>query len=212
MIRFYYASGSPFAWRVHLALEEKGLAYQPALLSFQAGDLRKPEYLALSPHGKVPAITDGEVKLYESQAILEYLEEEYPDRPLLPDSNAERALVRIEEQEATLYFFGAFQGVARQAFFTPPDQRDHEALQAARAASRAELERLEARAAARGKDCILGGRPTRADFTWVPFVEIAGRGGIELDAGKTPWLVAWRERMRKRPSYDASYPPHWRGK
>jgi len=78
MIRLYYASGSPFAWRVHLALEEKGLAYEPTLLSFQSGDLKTPEYLAINPHGKVPSITDGALSLYESQAIVEYLEDKYP--------------------------------------------------------------------------------------------------------------------------------------
>src|SRR5262245_57237412 len=105
MLRFFYGSGSPFAWRVHLALEEKGIEYEPVLLSFQGGDLKKPEYLAISPHGKVPAIVDGGTSLYESQVILEYLEERYPAKPLLPPDLAARALVRIEEAECVLYFF-----------------------------------------------------------------------------------------------------------
>src|SRR5512144_2781732 len=99
MLRFFYASGSPFAWRVHLALEEKGLDYEGTLLSFQAGDLKKPDYVAISPHAKVPALVDGETSLYESQPILEYLEERHPARPLLPPDPAARALVRIEETE-----------------------------------------------------------------------------------------------------------------
>ena len=56
MLRFYYGSGSPFAWRVHLALEEKGIAYEPVLLSFDKGEHKTPEHLARSPHGKVPAL------------------------------------------------------------------------------------------------------------------------------------------------------------
>jgi glutathione S-transferase len=105
MIRFYYGSGSPFAWRVQLALEEKKLAYEPVLLSFQAGDLKKPDYLRISPHGKVPALVDDGLALYESQAIVEYLEERYPERPLLPRDPAGRARVRIEELECVLYIF-----------------------------------------------------------------------------------------------------------
>src|SRR5207247_5708150 len=58
MIRFYYGSGSPFSWRVQLALEEKGLAYEPVLLSFEKGEHKSPAHLARSPHGKVPALQD----------------------------------------------------------------------------------------------------------------------------------------------------------
>ena len=47
MITLYYASGSPFAWRVHLALEEKGLAYEACLLSFDRGELKSPGHAGL---------------------------------------------------------------------------------------------------------------------------------------------------------------------
>ena len=56
------------------------------------------------------------------------------------------------------------------------------------------------------------GALSRADFTWLPFVEIAARAGADLERGATPWLVDWRSRMRARPSYERSYPPHWRKK
>ena len=210
MIHFYYASGSPFAWRVQLGLEEKGLRYEPRLLSFQAGDLKKPEYLAINPHGKVPALVDGDLTLYESQAILEYLDERYPAPSLLPAEAAARALLRVEELECILYFSEAFQKVARQVFFTPADQRDEKALAEARAQVRMLLAGLEARAAKRKGDFLMGAAFTRADVSWIPFVEIAARAGVDLDAATTPWLVAWRARMRARPSYDRSYPPHWR--
>ncbi len=75
---------------------------------------------------------------------------------------------------------------------------------------RHELEQLELRAAARGGHFVMGADFTRADLSWVPFVEIAARGGVDLDPAATPWLHAWRERMRARPTYARSYPPHWR--
>src|SRR5438132_8598301 len=102
MIRFYYGSGSPVSWRVQLSREEKGLAYEPVLLSFEKGEHKSPEHLARSPHGKVPALEDDGVSLYESSAIVEYLEERYPRTPLLPPDPAERARVRIEELECLL--------------------------------------------------------------------------------------------------------------
>ena len=210
MIRFYYASGSPWAWRVHLALEEKGLACEAVLLSFSAGDLKKPGYLAMNPHGKVPVLVDGDLALYESQAILEYLEEKYPAPALLPADPAARALVRIEELECTTYMSEAFRGLAQVAFFTPEAERDPKTMADRRSDVRAELARLEARAAARGGPFLAGAAISRADTTWLPFVEIAGRAGVVVDAAATPFLAAWRERMRARPSYEKSYPPHWR--
>ena len=211
MIRFYYGSGSPFSWRVQLALEEKGLAYEPVLLSFEKGEHKSPAHLARSPHGKVPALEDDGISLYESSAIVEYLEERYPGTPLLPTDAAARARVRIEELECLLYFAERFLGLARQVFFTPPDKRDPAAVEAGRAEVGRQLGELEARAARR-KGEYLAGALSRADFTWLPFVEIAARAGADLDRGATPRLVDWRSRMRARPSYERSYPPHWRKK
>lgn len=208
MIQFYYGSGSPYAWRVQLVLEEKGLPYERVLLSFSKGEHKTKEHLARSPHGKVPAITDDGVTLYESTPIVEYLEERYPDRPLLPRDPAARARVRIEEFEAALYFGDAFREVGQRVFFTPPEQRDATAIESARAKVRVLLHALEARTKGRGT-FLTGDTLTRADLAWLPFVELAARGGVELD-GASPSLRAWRDRMRTRPSYDRSYPPHWR--
>ena len=79
MIAFYYLSGSPFTWRVWLALEHKALKYKRIELSLEKGDLKSDSYLALNPRGKVPVIVDGDFSIYESGVILEYLEEKYPD-------------------------------------------------------------------------------------------------------------------------------------
>jgi len=211
-VRFYYGSGSPFSWRVQLALEEKQIPYEPVLLSFDKGEVKSPEHLARSPHGKVPALTDDGTTLYESSAIVEYLEEKYPDPPLMPRDPAARAYVRIEELECLLYFADTFLRIARQVFFRPPEKRDAAAIEAGRADARAQLERLEARAVKAGGQWVAGDPLTRADLAWLPFVEIAARGGVDLDPARTAWLGDWRTRMRARPSYDRSYPPHWRKK
>jgi glutathione S-transferase len=209
MIRFWYGSGSPFSWRVQLALEEKGLAYEPVLLSFEKGEHKSAEHVARSPHGKVPALADDGLVLYESSAIVEYLEERYPAPPLLPSDPAGRARVRIEELECLLYFAETFRALARQTFFTPPERRDAQAIEAGRADVRAQLAALESRASV-GSGLGICGALSRADLTWLPFVEIAARAGADLEPAATPWLVAWRTRLRARPSYERSYPPHWR--
>ena len=59
-ITFYYGAGSPFAWRVWLALEHKALAYELKVLSFSDGDLKKPEFAALNPRRKIPVLVDAD--------------------------------------------------------------------------------------------------------------------------------------------------------
>jgi len=211
MIRFYYGSGSPFSWRVQLVLEEKRVPYEPVLLSFERREHRSPEHMARSPHGKVPALEDDGVTLYESGAIVEYLEERFPEPPLMPRGAAGRARVRIEEIEAVDYFGSVMLGLGRRVFFTPPERRDPQAIEAVRGELRALLAKLEARATERGGQFVAGPL-SRADLAWLPFVELAGRAGVDLAANETPWLVAWRNRLRARPSYERTYPPHWRSK
>ncbi|MFW6296190.1 MAG: glutathione S-transferase family protein [Halothece sp.] len=62
-------------------LEEIGIPYEFVLLDMEAGEHRKPEFLAINPIGKVPAIVDGDFKLWESGAILLYLGEKYGKMP-----------------------------------------------------------------------------------------------------------------------------------
>src|SRR6185369_12282445 len=92
----YYGSGSPYAWLVQLALEHKALPYERKVLSFANNETRTPEFIALNPRHRVPTIIDGDFTLYESGAIVEYLDEAYPaqGRPLFPGDVKNRALVR----------------------------------------------------------------------------------------------------------------------
>ena len=124
-IVLYYGSGSPFAWRVQLALEHKALPYERKVLSFAAGDTRKPEFLALNPRHRVPVLVDGDFVLYESNAIVEYLEEAYPatGAPLFPGDTRTRALTRRLILEVDNYFDEAADPVIEQAFYTKPEER-----------------------------------------------------------------------------------------
>ncbi|MCU7247706.1 maleylacetoacetate isomerase [Pseudomonas koreensis] len=92
----YYRSTS--SYRVRIALALKGLDYQALpvnLIAPPGGEHRQPAYLALNPQGRVPALrTDDGALLIQSPAIIEYLEERYPQLPLLPDDLVARARVR----------------------------------------------------------------------------------------------------------------------
>jgi GSH-dependent disulfide-bond oxidoreductase len=87
MIKFYY-SGAPNPMKVALMLEETGLPYEPVPVDTRKGEQHKPEYLAINPNAKVPAIVDGEATVFDSNAILLYLAEKTgkflaPDTPKL---------------------------------------------------------------------------------------------------------------------------------
>ena len=88
----YYRSQASF--RVRIALNLKGLAHDDTFLHLEKGDQFNLEYKALNPQMVVPTLIDGDVKLFQSLAILEYLDEKFPEPPLLPADTAARAWVR----------------------------------------------------------------------------------------------------------------------
>jgi len=144
MIAFYYGSGSPYAWRVWLALEQKRIPYELKLQSFSSGDLKTPEYLAINPRGRVPAIRDNGFALFESVAIMEYLDEAYDSGvPLYPGDAKRRATVRRLVQEADQYYAIAMERIVDQVLFTPQERWDLAAIAAARSGLAQELDRWE---------------------------------------------------------------------
>ena len=211
-ITFYYGSGSPYAWKVHLALEHKALPYERKVLSFDAGDTRKPQFLALNPRGRVPTIDDSGYVIYESNAIVEYLDDAYPGRgePLFPGDAKQRGVVRRLVAEVDNYVYPAVDKVLDQAFKNGEEQ-DVAAIDAGRAAVAEEL-RLYTRSF-RGP--YLAGPLSAADFALYPYVAFLFRvqlkriPGLRAEELLTPELTAWRARIEALPFFSRTYPPHW---
>ena len=91
MITLYQLKGCPFALRTRIALAEKQLPFETIFID----RANKPrEVLEVSPSGTTPVIYDGDAKVRDSSIIAEYLEEKYPQRPLLPSDPIGRAAVR----------------------------------------------------------------------------------------------------------------------
>ncbi len=104
-LHLYSLSGSPFGWKVQLALEHKGLTYEMSYLSPEKGDLKMPWFSDLNPHGKLPVLVDGDLVLFESDAVVEYLEEAFPafGTSLWPRDVRSRAKARRMAIEASNY-------------------------------------------------------------------------------------------------------------
>lgn len=91
-LQLYFARSSTFAQRTRVVLLDKGIDFTSSEVDFQN---KSPQFLQVSRYGKVPAIKHGDVELYESAIINEYLEEVFPEPPLLPADPGQRAIARI---------------------------------------------------------------------------------------------------------------------
>lgn len=93
--KLYGTPISPFSYLIHAALIYKKVDFEYVFVDLGAKKQKEPEYLKLHPFGQVPLlVTDEGVNLYESLAIFEYLEEKFPDSPMLPKDLNERAKIR----------------------------------------------------------------------------------------------------------------------
>lgn len=211
-ITFYYGSGSPYAWRVWLALEHKRVPYALRVLSFSAGELHTPEFLMLNPRHRVPVIVDGDFALFESVAILEYLDERYPEAPgLLPASVRQRAIVRRLLMEIDWYLAQAVERLVEQVLYTPAPARDAARIDEARHACAQELAYFEEML----RNDFLAGEFGAADIALYPLLALLRRldgrpPGLRLAGSFGPALMAWMARIEALPYFARTYPPHWR--
>lgn len=220
-ITFYYGAGSPFAWRVWLALEHKLLDYDQRVLSFSEGDPTKPEFAALNPRRKVPVLVDTQGSgqrqvpfvLYESAAILEYLDEAYPGSgmPLFPGDMRGRALIRRMVCEADNYVAPAVNRLLSRVLFTPQPQWNAEKIAAAHRDCVEELDAWEPQF--RGD--YLAGPLSAADLTLYPMVALALRcenkkPDLGVRAALPPQIGGWMLRIQSLPYFSKTWPPHWK--
>ena len=193
MITLFSARICPYALRTRLTLREKGLAFRHVEV-----DLRNkpPEFLAVSRYGKVPALIDGDVEVYESAIINEYLDEQYPQPPLMPASAAERAHARIWIDFADTRMMPASIGI-----LVGKSDADK---QAAREAFEGHCIRLGAELGTRSP-WFLGEQYTLVDVAYAPFVSRLPRyAGLALP----DTVVAWWRRISERPAYVALSEPN----
>jgi len=213
-ITFYYGSGSPYAWRVWLALEHKSLPYELKAISFSEGDHKKPEFLKLNPRHRVPVIVDGDFAIYESAAIVEYLDEQYASgRKLFPGNAKQRAVIRRLVREADSYFTEAMDPLLEMILFTKRENWNAEAIAKAHGKFGWELGKWES---AFSGD-YLAGELSAADFTLYPMLALCLRMDIRKPdlniAGLVgPKVGAWMKRVEALPYFDKTIPPHWKAK
>ena len=109
MIKLYDFKSSPNCQRVKVVLAEKNLPHEIVPIDLRKQEQKTTEYLKMNPYGKVPVLTDDATVLYESCIINEYLEEKYPNPPLLPKDPGKKAKARILIDYGMAHFDNPYQ-------------------------------------------------------------------------------------------------------
>jgi glutathione S-transferase len=106
MMKLYDFLPCPFGQKIRIVLAEKGLSYELIEVDLAQGEQRRPDFLRLNPFARVPVLVDEDTTIYDSTIIAEYLEDEYPEPPLLPaiGASALRAKARSWEDFADSSF------------------------------------------------------------------------------------------------------------
>jgi len=198
VIKLYDFKSSPNCQRVKIVLAEKDLPYDIAPIDLRAHEQKTPEYLKLNPYGKVPVLTDDATVLYESLIINEYLDEKYPNPPLMPKDPAKRAKARILVDYGMAHFDAPYQRL-RMELMKDAKEQNQQVIATAKAELKKLLQRLEDEI---GEQQYLLGDFSLVDADLLPrFTRLEGFG--VLPDPSLPRLGNYLERVKARPSVRA---------
>ncbi|MEC4749324.1 glutathione S-transferase family protein [Methylomicrobium sp. Wu6] len=216
-VEVFWGLGSPYSWRVLLALELKRVPYQSRSLRFPEKDLKSTDFLAINPRGQLPAIRDGAFTLYESIAILSYLDAKQPERPLFGNSSAERGLIWRLIMECVYYLEPHMTSFAGTIFSGELPEKRQEAIESRK---KVEQELARINEALSVGDYLSGNSISAADVAYYPVIQLllvsARRENTEAVSGALrhidvhfPALHAWCQRIEALPGFAKTNPPHW---
>ena len=198
MIKLYDFKSSPNCQRVKVVLAEKNLPYEIVPVDLTKKEQKNPAYLKMNPYGKVPVLTDDATVLYESLVINEYLEEKYPNPPLMPKDPARKAKGRILVDYGMAHFDSAYQKL-RMELMKEAKEQSQPVIDGAKSDLKKLLQRFEDELA---EQPYLLGDFSLVDADLIPrFTRLEGFG--VLPDPSLPRLGKYLERMKARPSVKA---------
>jgi len=193
---------SPYAQKCRIALREKGVTFEARLpAGVGAGSGLEPAFTAASPRAEVPALVDGDVRVFDSTIILDYVEERWPEPPLLPASPADRARVRMIEEAMDTHYEPLNWGLGEVHFFRRATGELAQKL-TDRAAAQAAAWRRWLERQLGDRLWFDGERFGRGDLSVAPYLNGSRGFGIEPEPGSR--LAAWLARANERPSVAAT--------
>lgn len=204
-MKLYSGPLSLFARKVEIALAEKGLPFEREMVAFsqtRGYTPKHPAVLAANPKGQVPVLVDGDLTLFDSTVIVEYLDDAYPEPPLLPREPKARARCRLLELTADEIFLQPLKRLMHRTEPESPDPARRRQLAEDAARAEVELAALYGPVADRIEGPYLCGAFSAADIAMYMSVMYAQRlGGRRLDP--SPALAAWYDRVKERPAVAA---------
>jgi glutathione S-transferase len=194
----YGVPGSPYLRSALLGLEEKGADYHFAAM--QMGEHKKPEHLARHPFGRIPVLDHGDFRLYETQAILRYLDDLFPSPALRPKEAKQKARMNQLAGISDCYFFPQISApICYQRLVVPMrGGTSDEAMIAGAKPNAANC--VRAIESLMADTYLVGEEVSIADLMLAPHVfyfSITPEGREIMKDGK---LMRWIERMQARPS------------
>jgi len=194
VLKLYSHPLSTYSRRVRIVLLEKGLHAELVELDMAHGAHRQPDYLALNPFGRVPTLEDDGFVLYESTAILEYLEATHPTPPLVPPDPRGRALVAMHVKLCDIQLARQTGIIIFPKRFLPRERWDETAMAQAKKEIEKHLAIVEHQLA--GREWMVGDRYSLVEVCYTPFVEFFPL----MEVTPPPAVAAWTRRMLERPS------------
>jgi len=197
MMLLYEHPLSSYAQKVKIALREKGIDFKvetPAALGSGKVD---GAFAEASPRNEVPALVDGDVRIFDSTIILEYLEDKFPSPPLLPRDPAERARARMIEELCDTSYEAVNWGLSEIRWFKRAEGELAEKMKATAARQTAELQDWLTDRLGDGQ-WFNGASFGWADLSVAPCVNRSFYYGFGTPPGSP--LDKWRHRIRERPS------------
>jgi len=198
-MKLYHFPASTNSRKVRILLIEKGLEFERINVDLTKKEQKKPEYLKINPFGQVPALDDDGFIVYDSTIINEYLEDEYPHPPLLPNDSDGRARARLMEDFRDIHFTPHFVEIIHE-IRKPEAERDQKVIQNAKGIITQCFDRIEREL--EGRD-YLAGTFSLADISYMPNIALLERLEIPVDA-KYKNMRAWIGRLKARPSFAES--------
>ena len=200
MITLYDHPFSPYAQKVKISLREKGLAYEAPMPGGLGAGGAQGAFVEASPRAEVPALVDGDVRVFDSTIILEYLDDAYPEPAMRPKSAGERARVRMLEEVMDTHFEAINWGLSEIRWFRRAEGAQAEALfAAAKSQTEGFFAWLEKQLG--NREWFNGDSFGWGDLSVVPYVNGSVGQGNPPAAGSK--LAAWLARANARPSVAA---------
>ena len=198
MIKLYDYLSCPYGQKVRIVLAEKALTYDLVAVDLAQHENRKPEFVRLNPFARVPVLVDDDTTVYDSTIINEYIEDEYPEPPVLPaiGSSAMRSRARLFEDFADTSFTPQV-GQLIAEVSKPEGERDNARVQRLHQSVERVLDYLNHEL--QGNN-YLAGEFSVADIGFAPRMLVLGEIGIDVLGNNRGNVDAWIKRMLERPS------------